>query len=103
VGRTLDFVSRALSSGEESEGLLNASGDCRVVAEGLVELEDDGGRIGEFLQNLRGGGPIDGAVAGPEMLVFLAMVVMNMDGGDACAEGSDGIAYTDSDVCVAEV
>ena len=36
--------------------------------------------------------PVDGAVAGPEVLVLCAVVVVHVNRGDAAAEGRDGLA-----------
>ena len=91
-------------SGEAGEGLLDAGGDWGgVIAEGLVDFKDDGGRRGECLEGLDCGWPVDGAVAGPEVLVFEAVVVVDMDGGDAGVEGGDGLCDAYGNVRMAEV
>src|SRR5260370_3323845 len=44
-------------------------------------------RVRRGLQELDCGGAIDGAVAGPEGLVFFTLIVGEGDGGDGSAEG----------------
>ena len=91
------------ASREEREGFFDAGLEGRVGGEGLVEFKDDGRRSGELLEGLCCGGPVDSAIAGPEVLVFLAVVVVGVDGGDAGVEGGDGLVYAASDVSMAKV
>lgn len=91
-------------SGEAGEGLLDAGGDWGgVIAEGLVDFKDDGGRRGECLEGLSRGRPVDGAVTGPEVLVLLAVVVVGMDLDDAAGQRGYGLWHAYGDVRMAEV
>ena len=47
--------------------------------------------------------PIDGSIAGPQVLVLDGMVVVNVNGGNAGAEGRDGFRDADSHVRVTEI
>lgn len=69
----------------------------------MMDFENDGGGLGELLECQGSGGPIDGSVSGPKMFVFLAAVVVDVDGGNAAPEGGEGRLYADCDVGMAEV
>ena len=62
-----------------------------VLGEVLGNLEDDGGSSGEGLEGLDGNRPVDGAPAGPKVLVFDGVVVVDVNGGDVGTEGGDGL------------
>jgi hypothetical protein len=85
--------------------LLDACGEIGGIGftQGLVRFEDEDGRLGEGLECYDGGGPVNGAVAGPKVFVFLAVVVVDVYRGDAGVEGGDGFGDAYRDVRVAEV
>ena len=65
-------------------GFEEFGGGGRVGAGFFFQLEHDGEvvpRSGGFEQ-LYGGGPVDGAGVGREMLIFVAVIVVEMDAGD---------------------
>ncbi len=93
-----------VGSGELFEGLLDAVGDGGGgVVEVVADLEHGGRRSGQRIEGFEGGGPVDGSVAGPEVLVFEAVVVVHVKFGDALAEGADGFGDSGRDVRVAEI
>lgn len=98
------MTAKGTESGEESEGPSDAAGKLRgVVAEGLMDFKYGGGRAGEGLQGFDGEGPVDCSVAGPEVLVFDAVIVVDMHGNNARSEGADGLGDADGDMGMAEV
>ena len=104
VSEVIGQVLRRILLLEKCEGLLDAGGDCGgIVAGGVVDFEDGRRRHGEGLEGFDGGRPVDVAVAWPEVLVFEAVVVVDVDGGDVAAQGSDGFGDAYGDVGMAEV
>jgi hypothetical protein len=86
------------------EGALDAVGDSGGgVVEVVADFKHSGGGRGESPECVECGGPVDGAVAGPEMLVANAVVVVDVELGDALAEDADGFDDAGRDVGVAEV
>ena len=99
---------RALQPGfrsvEKREGLFHPCGQCiGGIGKGVGDLEDGCGRRGEIFEGFRGGRPIDGSIAGPQVLVLDGMVIVNVNGDDAGAEGRDGFRVSDCHVRVAEI
>lgn len=84
---------------------------------GFVEVIGDLEDSGDFGRQRRGEfreiGPVDGAGAGPEVLVALALIVMEVEFGDAGAQELEGVvdagvayvgvAYVEGDADVREV
>ena len=91
-------------SSEAREGLADACSKVGWgVAVGFMDFKDRGGRVREGLEGFDRSRPVDGAVAGPEVFVFEAVVVVDVDGDDAGAESADGLGDAHSDVGMAEV
>ena len=86
------------------EGLEDAGGKgSRLAGEFGAEFEDDGGRRGKGVEGGSGGGPVDGAIAGEEVLVFEAVVIVGVDLHDANSAGGDGLGNTDREMGMTEV
>ena len=89
---------------EEREGFFDEGRQFRAgIGESVADFENGGRRIGERFEGLGRSLPVDGSVAGPEMLIFCSVIVVDVDRGDTFAEGSDGGECADGDVCMAEV
>ena len=68
-----------------------------------MDFENNGRGLGKLLESFNGGGPFNGPVSRQEMLVFLAVVVVDVDGNNAALEGGDGRLHAYCDVSMAEV
>lgn len=67
------------------------------------DLEDEGRGVGELGKAQTRILEVDRAHAGPEVFILEAVIVVDVAGGDAVAEGLDGIEDSDGDVRMAEV
>src|SRR3954469_9376647 len=101
VSRSDEFQIR---SGDLFEGALDPVYDGGwSIIEVVADFEDSGRRIWKPLEGFEGGGPVNGAIAGPQVFVPDAVIVVNMELSDALAENADGLGNSGSDVSVAEV
>lgn len=92
------------SSIEKSEAFADAGSDLGWRAgEVLANLEDGGGSSGQSLEGFDRKSPVDGSLAGPEVFVFQAVIVVNVNGGDVGAQGADGLGDADCEVRMTQV
>src|SRR5580658_3951429 len=89
---------------EEGEGLFDACREgVRVGSKRGMDFKNGGGRGGQGFQDCDRGWPVNGAIAGPQVLVLGGVIVVDVEGGDAAAECGNGRIDADGDVSVAEI
>lgn len=98
------FSLRPRGSIEKREGPLQPGGQC-IGGVGKIggDLDDGCGRRGKGFEGFCRSGPIDGSIAGPQVLVLNGVVVVSVNGDDAGAEGCDGFRGADSHMRVTEI
>ena len=92
-----------LQISEEIECFFDAVGSRSRVVLGGCDFENDGRRFGQILDGPGDCRPIDGAVAWPEVFIFGAVVVVDMNGADAIAQHGNGLGDTGIDVGMTQV
>jgi len=96
------------SPGEDSNELfecpLNAVWNVgRRILEVVADFEDGRRRRWESPEGIESGGPVNGAVAGPEMFIADAVVVVHVKLSDALTKDPDGFSDTGCNVRMPEV